>query len=659
MISKLICVFFSFLFLTSFAQNDKKEFCDKFYAADFKNRINLTVQLSPGKLNEVYPLIKDTLELAKKLIREKSESREAKLLVELIEAKLELSRKNFTKAAYALEMALNNYARNQDDSLRCYSLLKSCFVGIHNYIRAYEVNSRMELLKHRKSDSIIIDFGIPKSKLYASLNFFDEAIAERRNEFNRSFTVNDTDALASLYNDVGVYFNRQKNSDSAEASFLLAKKVLEQMSIPEEKRIHYSFFKALIGGNLAYSYFNKGKIKESIPLLKEDIYYSLLDKDYGSAFNSYNLMVECYLKLENKNLARMYLDSAEHLLSKGFSDISQSLKFLYLKATFFQSQKQYDEAITYFNRYFNIKDSLNTAEKMQNLANAEITFQIEQKEMELQEKNNMLIQQKLEDEQIKSQRAYQFIGILILLGIVIILLWRNRYVKKRGYDLQEKTSKIIKQNQQIEQALKEKDFLLREVHHRVKNNLQIINSLLSLHITKLKGTGHEVVLNEVKQRIASIALTHQLLYQNSNLSNITLNDFIHNLVWQIERNFSGTKINLDTKFENNNLRISLDHAVPMGLLINELLSNAFEHAFPKDKSGNVIVTVNIEDGNCLIGVTDNGVGIAGENLKANKTSLGMELINILADQLDSEIKIRTSSEGTAFYFEIPLDKFPV
>ncbi|MBK9285355.1 MAG: sensor histidine kinase [Sphingobacteriaceae bacterium] len=657
---KLKAIFYLTIFSIGFskAQSDKKEFCDKFYAADFKNRITLTSKLSPSKLYEVYPLIKDTLELAKKLIREKSESKEAKLLVELIEAKLELSRKNYTKAVFALEQGLNSYALNVNDSLLCYSLLKTCFVGIRNYIKAYEVNSRMELMRLRKSDSVIIDYGIPKSKLYASLNFFDKAIAERRNEFNKSFTVNDTDALASLYNDVGVYFNRQKNSDSAEASFLKAKQVLESMNIPEEKAIHYSFFKALIGGNLGFSYFNKGKIKEAIPLLKEDIYYSLKDNDFGSAFNSYNLMVECYLQLNNKELAKKYLDSSEHLLSKGFSDISQSLKYLYLKATFFQAQKQYDNAILYFNRYFNIKDSLNTAEKMQNLNNAEIAFQIEQKEFELQEKNKMLIQQKLEDEQIKSQRAYQFIGILVLTALIIVLLWRNRYVKKRQIELQEKTSKIIVQNQQIEQSLKEKDILLREVHHRVKNNLQIINSLLGLHISKLEGTGNEVALEEVKQRIASIALTHQLLYQNTNLSNISLNDFVHNIVWQIERSFSDSQINLDTQLEANGLKLNIDYAVPLGLLINELLSNAYNHAFPKNKKGSIVVSVKIENDKCVIAVLDNGVGMSETMNVSDKTTMGMDLINILAEQIDSEIKIKTDANGTAFYFEMDSSKFP-
>ena len=651
----LIFILFSFF---HHGQNEKKEFCDEFYRSSIKKQISLAANLSAEKLKDYYPLIKDTLEKAKMLIYSKSSSQEARLMVDIIDAKLEVTKKNYAKAVYILGNAMQFRSTDLDDSLRCYSLMKYCFVQIRNYVKAYEINSRMELLKPRMNDSVQIDFGINKSSLLAALNFYNEAIKERRAEFNRDHTIKDTDAVASLYNDVGVYFNRSKNWDSAEVSFLKAKEVLSTLKYPESKKVHYEFFKALIGGNLGYIYFNKGQTNKAIPLLKEDIYFSLKDLDYGSAFNSYNLMVECYLKLGNRALAKSYLDSAENLLTSRLSDVSQSLKYLYLKSTFYQAQGDYNKAIGYLNRYFNIKDSLNMLEKEQSLLNSEIAFKIEQKEFELKQTNKLLEQKNLEDAKNKTSRAYMIAGILILLFIIALLILRNRTANKREMDLSQKTEQIRQQNIQIEQTLKEKELLLKEIHHRVKNNLQIINSMLNLHISKTEGTGNETVLREAQQRIGAIALTHQMLYQNTSLSNISLNDYIGNLIRQIEENMPDSGIEVTTRFEANELKLNIDFAVPMGLLINELLTNSFKHAFPAKKKGKITASIDLTETDCIITVSDNGIGLPEDYQNSEKRSMGMDLIYILADQIDSELKVDTDQNGTAFSFKIKRSKFP-
>lgn len=640
------------------SQNEKKAFCDEFYQSSIKKQIRLAADLPTEKLKDYYPLIKDTLEKAKSLIYSKSSSQEARLMVDIIDAKLEVGKKNYAKAVYILGNGMQYRSSNLHDSLRCYSLMKYCFIQIRNYVKAFEINSRMELLRPRMNDKEPIDFGANKSSLLAYLNFYEQAINERRAEFNRIQNKNDTDALASLYNDVGVYYNRAKKWDSAEASFLKAKELLMAYRYPESKKTHYEFFKALIGGNLGFIYFNKGQIKDAIPLLKSDIYFSLKDNDFGSAFNSYNLMVECCLKQNDKVLAKKYLDSAENMINLHLSDVSQSLKYLYLKSTFYQAQGDYTKAINLLNRYFFIKDSLNMLEKEQSLLNSEIAFKIEQKEFELKQTNKILEQKQLEDAENKTMRAYLFGGILVLISIIIFLILQNRTANKRESDLNQKNEQIKIQNLQIEQSLKEKEILLKEIHHRVKNNLQIINSMLSLHISKTEGTGNETVLREAKQRIGAIALTHQMLYQNTSLSNISLNDYIFNLIRQIEENLPDSPVELITKFEPNGLKLNIDFAVPLGLLINELLTNAFKHAFPKNTKGEVTVQISQTESDCVISVSDNGIGLPDDFNDTEKRSMGMDLIYILADQIDSEIKVKSDDRGTTFSFHINKSKFP-
>jgi two-component sensor histidine kinase len=126
----------------------------------------------------------------------------------------------------------------------------------------------------------------------------------------------------------------------------------------------------------------------------------------------------------------------------------------------------------------------------------------------------------------------------------------------------------------LEQALIDKEVLIKEIHHRVKNNLQIISSMLSLQISKIDDDKTATILRDARQRISAIALTHQMLYQKENLRNIQLGDYIEKLVRQVEFLMPSTNIELVTTIQTDGSRMTIDNAVPLGLLVNELLTNA-------------------------------------------------------------------------------------
>jgi len=646
---------FLFLSFSGIAQIDTEKFYSDFSKSDIKNKVILTAAVSFQDLKMIYPEIRDSLEKIKKLVYTRSQSKEAKFLFNIIDANLELGNQNYARAVYIIQTGLQNHASNINDSLKGYSILKFAFIKIRNFIKAYEINSKMEMLRPRKSSSVNIDFGMKKSALYAALNFYNEAIKERRNEFYNKNIAQDTDALTGLYNDIGVYFNRLKNSDSAEVCFLRAKEVLNSKKYSEDRKTYYDFFKALVGGNLGLSYFNKGLIAKAIPLLREDIYYSLKYNDYGSAFNSYNLMVECYIKNNNNIFAKKYLDSAQNLIDTHLKDFGPRLNFLLLKSNFFKAQKDFAKSNLFLNQYLHLKDSISMIEKEQNLLNTEIAFKIEQKESELAEKDQILELKNLEDARNKTSRAYLLAGVLLLSAVVILLMLRNYFSKKRELDLNHTNEKIKLQNAQIEQSLKEKEILIKEIHHRVKNNLQIITSMLSLQISKEENKETGSVLHDAKQRINAIALTHQMLYQNSNLSQIPIDEYIENLVRQIESSFPPSDIKLITELNSIKKKINIDNAVPLGLLINELLTNAFKHAFPGNEKGIVKITLNENGSNCIIRIKDNGIGLPQDFKTGEKNSMGMDLINILADQIDAKLFIENKN-GSDFILEIPKEK---
>lgn len=633
------------------AQVDSKLFLQKFYKADIKGKVQLVASVPFSDIKDIYPEIKDSLDKAKSLIYMKSQSREAKFLLDKIEADIEMYSQNYTKAIFILENSLRKHATNIQDSLRCYSMLKNAFIKIRDINKAFEIHHLMELKWDRKSDTLNIDYGLQKSTLYNMLGLTDEAIKERRIEAKKYITKNDTDAYANFYNDIGVFFNARKRSDSARFYFLRAKNLLIHKKYTKDRETFYKFFIALVDGNLALSYFNQGDAKAAIPLLKIDVYYSLKVENYESAFNSYNLLTKCYVQLGQKDLAKKYLDSAQTLINEKVKGIAPKLRLLLTCASYYNSTKDFFKSNECYQQYVTINDSFQVLEKERNLKNQSLAINIEKNEVELNEKDRLLEQSKFEDAKQRSSRAYMLAGIIILSSIIIFMFLNNRNFKKREEQLSIKNKQISSQNFLIEQSLKEKEALIKEIHHRVKNNLQIISSMLSLQIGKVEDENTETILKDAQQRINAISLTHQMLYQKDNISTISLGDYVENLVSQVEATIFSNNIELSTSIASRNRKINIDTAVPLGLMINEILTNAYKHAFSEKIKGQVSVLLIDVEGGCILKISDNGKGLPDNFENLNQKSMGMELIYILAEQLDARLKIEKTN-GTTFIIEM-------
>lgn len=640
-----------FLPLVLSAEIDPKLFLDKFNKADLKSKVRLVASVPYADIKEIYPQIKDTLGRVKSLVYMRSQSKEAKFLFDKIEADIELNNENYTKAIFILENGLRKHASNVQDSLICYSMLKNAFVKIRDINKAFEMHHLMELKWSRKSDSVYIDYGRPKSTLFNMIGLTEQAITERRKEGENYSWKNDTDKFINMYNDIGVFYNAKKRSDSAQYYFLKAKNLLLQKKVSKEKETHHKFFLSLIDGNLALSYFNEGNPLAAIPLLKIDVYYSLKVNNYESAFNSYNLLTQCYIDLKQNNLAKSYLDSAHSLINEKVKGIAPKLRFLLTTANYYNSINDFSRSNQCYKQYLAINDSFQILEKERQIKNQSLTISIERSEIELNEKDKLLEQNKLEEAKQKTFRAYLLAGIIILSTIIIFLTLNNHFSKKREEQLYTKNKQINIQKEMIEQSLKEKEALIKEIHHRVKNNLQIISSMLSFQMGKISDKNTQTILRDAQQRINSISLTHQMLYQKDNITTISLGDYVENLVSQIEKTIFSSDIKLTTKIASRDRKINIDSAVPLGLLINEILTNAYKHAFLGNEKGNVSVSLVDNTDECVLIIGDDGKGLPDNLENLNKNSMGMELINILAEQLGATLKIEKTN-GTTFVIKM-------
>lgn len=199
--------------------------------------------------------------------------------------------------------------------------------------------------------------------------------------------------------------------------------------------------------------------------------------------------------------------------------------------------------------------------------------------------------------------------------------------------------------EKLEKSLTEKTVLLKEIHHRVKNNLAVISGMLDLQAMGSKNEDLKNQLRESRLRIQSIALIHELLYESDNFSRLKFNDHVAKLVNTILETVEVDRVNVD--YEMENIILNVNQAIPCALIINELITNALKHAFKGQEEGTIKISIKERDGFIRIMVQDDGVGMP-ENMDIHNTdSLGMRIISILSQQLNASIDF-TSDQGTEF-----------
>ncbi len=211
--------------------------------------------------------------------------------------------------------------------------------------------------------------------------------------------------------------------------------------------------------------------------------------------------------------------------------------------------------------------------------------------------------------------------------------------------------------EKLSNSLQEKVILLKEVHHRVKNNLQIISSLLNLQSYYIKEEGSHEIFKESQNRIRSMALIHEKLYQTSNMSRLNFAEYVQELVMNLLHSYD-TSGKVNFKIDIEDVLLNIDTAITLGLSINEIVSNSLKHAFPGNKQGEIIVSLKAADlDNFVLTIGDNGVGMPESIDYRNTTSLGLQLVNTLIEQINGSLELNIN-KGTTFIikFSAPSEK---
>jgi len=267
-------------------------------------------------------------------------------------------------------------------------------------------------------------------------------------------------------------------------------------------------------------------------------------------------------------------------------------------------------------KYDELKNQIFTAESDERSSLLQTEFHVAEKDNTIQ----------LQKTQIQRQKASQTLIIIIsgLLLLYLVLLYKAVKNNRR-------------KNQLLQQQNEEKEFLLKEIHHRVKNNLEIVSSLLALQSSRISDPKISEAMQKSQQRVQSMSMIHQKLYQGKSLTIIEMKDYFENLGNQIINSFDAQD-RVEITYPMQTLDLDVDLAVPIGLIVNELLTNSLKYAFPNGASGRIEVSLKEVEETLYLNVSDNGIG-QPESERKSGTGFGTQLIQLLTRQLEGKMRL--------------------
>jgi two-component sensor histidine kinase len=305
----------------------------------------------------------------------------------------------------------------------------------------------------------------------------------------------------------------------------------------------------------------------------------------------------------------------------------------------------YNSAIQHLNQYRQLNDSMFNATKSKQIEELTVKYETEKIENNIRRLREEAKVQQNEIAHGKYTLNWTLGGTAMLLIISGLLFHNGRLRQRANKKLRSQRMEIEEQNITLRHLVTEKDWLLKEIHHRVKNNLQIVMSLLNSQSAYIDNDAALTAINDSQHRVQAMSLIHQKLYGSENVSFIDISFYIRELVSYLADSFcTGQRIRFELDIEHVEMDVS--QAVPLGLILNEAITNSIKYAFPDDRSGIIAISFSHIDSHlCQLRISDNGVGIPQGVSNKKNGSLGMSLIAGLSEDLDGDLSI-TNNNGT-------------
>jgi len=379
-----------------------------------------------------------------------------------------------------------------------------------------------------------------------------------------------------------------------------------------------------------------------------------LAKDRGLiGTNNYRELAYFYIEHKEFRKARPYLLKALQLYNKNTSPYAlRHITYMLFLAD--SAAGDYFSAMQYLKINHRLDDSLENTKRQADVQKLLIQFETQKKETEIKNLKQKETVARLNQERANVTRNIVIAAAVLFLVIAAVFYRQFRSKKKLSDEISKKNRRLEALVDRFKRVLTEKEWLLKEVHHRVKNNLHTVMCLLESQASYLENDALQAI--EVsKHRIYAMSLIHQRLYETENMKSIDLKSYIAQFVGYLKDSFSlGDKIRFELDIESLQLEVAV--AIPIALIINEAITNSIKHAFPGNLRGIIKVTLYKTGESLQLKIEDDGVGIADTNKIIYSKSLGMKLINGLTEDLNGNLSIR-SVNGTQISIICSLNPF--
>ncbi|MDO3626219.1 histidine kinase dimerization/phosphoacceptor domain -containing protein [Mucilaginibacter sp. BT774] len=378
--------------------------------------------------------------------------------------------------------------------------------------------------------------------------------------------------------------------------------------------------------------------------------YNKAEEAFLTALKINKTQADPYVSLY-KDIGQLYVESKQYEKAKPFlnfvvnhknnvlaSSVKSHLNYLLFLAD--SATGDYFSAIKHLSFYHNAQEFDLRKAKEDNAKKLAVQFETRQKEDSIK-----LLSQRAALDKSNLQRANLMknvtIGGIVLVLIIAGLLYRQSRLRKKNNQTVTLQNKLIThKNEQLEDLVTEKEWLLKEVHHRVKNNLQIVMSLLYTQSAYLQNTDAIDAIRDSQNRVQAISIIHQKLYSKSNVATVVMSDYVDDLVRHLYACYDCSRLKIRFKEAIDPINLDISQAVPLGLILNEAITNSIKYAFDKD-GGEIMIEGHLIDSETIsLIIADNGKGLPADFDLAATSSLGMEMMRALSKQLGGSFEIK-------------------
>ena len=551
--------------------------------------------------------------------------------------------------AFSLKMLADLYVQNDEDA--------NALEALNKCLAAYKS------IHYAQLQSVYDLFAV----LYSGLIDLKQGVQYGLMALQTAEAVHDsTMQLCEIYNHLSTFYGALFDQEKA---LYYLKKAMHIAVINKEIKAIY-----LLGTNIARVYIALDKPADALQSLKEMARVYAEPENVGTKFNLYITYLDIYIKIKDHQNAGSYCQKLINLIKgPSLSDAIKNQGYLRIVNFYISfgeyasalaalkknealslklndknalaavysywfrmdtAQKRYSSAINNLLKSREISDSLLNETKSRQITQMEIQYETKKKEdsLELKDQDILLLTQKNQLQQVNLRqsnlvRDTTFAGI-VLLSVIIGLLY-NQYRHK------QRSNKVIThKNTALEHLVTEKEWLLKEVHHRVKNNLQIMISLLNTQSKYLTNEEAVTAVTESRHRMQAMSLIHQKLYRSDNVAYVNMATYIGELIDYLDAGF-GVDQQLSFQLNIESIDLDLSQAIPIGLILNETITNSIKHAFAGRRQGTITITMkDLGENKIVLEIRDDGQGMPTNNKVSADSSMGMRLIKGLIDQIE-------------------------